>query len=183
MSLHSINKLSMVLCFAFLAGCGSQVSLKTPSSFTPKQVRLYSWEDKCGLQSYFDSKPKPNAMLFEVGYGNAMRGGKMQELGSTTYRIRDPRQRSMFKQILRRYYRTVPEIAHNASFTVTVNYYRYCGKARMTTGSAVRLDAGGRTATLAYHPCVGEYLLNGDLYLTRRNHVDTVVASKMNRRK
>jgi hypothetical protein len=177
MSVQSKISLPTVLCVAMLAGCGTQMSLKSPTSFTPKQVRLYSWEDKCKLQSYFDSKPKSNTMLMEAGYALATRSGKAQEVGSTTYRIGDPQQRKMFKQLLGRYYRSVPNIAQTPSFTVTVSYYRYCGRARMIIGSTVRLDAGGRTAMLDYHPCVGEYLLNGDLYRTRRTHVDTVVAS------
>ncbi len=48
----------------------------------------------------------------------------------------------------------------------------------MVLGSEIRLDAGGRTALLAYHPCIGEYLLNRDLYATGRLHVETELASR-----
>lgn len=161
-----------------IAGCGSQIQLKKSQEFTAQKVRLYSWEDRCNLQSWFDTKPPPNDVVIEAGAAGFGPDGKRLEVGTTTHRIFHKRQRRMFHHLLKRYYRVLPDVARKASFTVTVEYYRYCGKARFVRGSEIRIDAGGRTALLEYHPCVGEYLLNGDLYATRRLHVETELASR-----
>jgi hypothetical protein len=123
-----------------------------------------------------DVQPPPNDVVIEAGGMGFGPDVLRREVGTTTHRIFHKRQRRMVHHLLRRYYRAVPDVARQASFTVTVQYYRYCGKARMVRGSEIRIDAGGRTALLEYHPCIGEYLLNRDLYATRRLHVETELA-------
>jgi len=161
-----------------VTGCGNQIQLLRSQEFTAQQVRLYSWEDRCNLQSWFDSKPPANDVVIEAGTVGIGPDGKRREVGTTTHRVLHKRQRRMVRDLLARYYRVVPAVARGARFTVTVGYYRYCGKARMVRGSEIRIDAGGRTALLEYHPCLGEYLLNGDLYATRRLHVENELASR-----
>lgn len=162
-----------------ITGCADQIQLKKSRSFTAHQVRLYSWEDRCKLQPWFDSQPPSNDMLIEAGGVGIGPEGNRREVGSTTHRITHKRQQRMVRDLLRRYYRVLPDVALRESFTITVRYYRYCGKARMVRGSEIRIDAGGRTALLDYHPCVGEYLLNRDLYASRRLHVETKIASRL----
>lgn len=169
---------TLVTAGLMVTGCGSQVQLKKPQEFTAQKVRLYSWEDRCSLQSWFDTQPPSNDVVIEAGSWGYGPGGQRREVGSTTHRIFHKRQRRMLRHLLKRYYRVVPAVARKASFTVTVVYYRYCGKTRMVRGSEIRIDAGGRTALLEYHPCIGEYLLNQDLYATRRLHVETEFASR-----
>ena len=89
------------------------------------------------------------------------------EVGAITYRIIHPVQKRKFRELLRRYYRRVPRIAFNRRFQVTVAYYRYCGKPRMMRGSPVVVTAGRELTEMAYHPCVGAYLLDRDVYKTR----------------
>ncbi len=178
MSSTNLITATLLTTVLVVSGCGDQIRLKTPNSFSPKKVRLYSWEDRCGLQTWFDAMPPANDVLIEAGYTRIGRGGRANEVGSTTHRISNKRQQRMLRRLLKRYYGTMPQVAQQASFTVTVQYYRYCGKARLVLGSEIRIDAGGRTALLAYHPCIGEYLLNRDLYRTRRLHVETRLASR-----
>ena len=162
-------------------GCGNQIKLRKNQEFTPQRVRLYSWQDRCKLQSWFDSQPPANDVVLEAGGPGYGPDGVRRELGRTTHRIAHKRQKAMLRSLLRRYYQVVPAVAQMPSFTVTVEYYRYCGKARMVRNSEIRMDAGGRTALLAYHPCIGEFLLNSDLYATRRLHVETELASRISK--
>lgn len=173
-----LNTSTLIAAVLLIGGCGTQIRLKSSKSFTAQTVRLHSWEDRCKLQAYFDSAPPRNAVLFETGSYAVGPDGKKREVGTTTHRIEHKRQVRKLRSLLSRYFAGVPAVAQRDSFTVTVSYYRYCGKTRMIRGSQIRLDAGGRTALLAYHPCIGEYLLNRDLYATRHLHVETKYASQ-----
>ena len=48
------------------------------------------------------------------------------------------------------------------------SYLVWAGLAVLLIGSAVELRSGDQVVRLAYHPCMGAYLLNRDIYRKRR---------------
>ena len=166
------------LSLGLTAGCGQTIQLKDPTRFTVKKVRLIQWHDRCGLQSYFNGNPPRSLQVQEVTQVSRTVAGRVQEVGQITKQIVAPKALRWFRRLLEQYYQGHPALSPLWDIQVTVDYYRYCGKPRMTVGSTITLRSGGRTMELAYHPCVGEFLLNRDIYATRHLHVDTAVAGK-----
>lgn len=163
--------------------CGPQVRLQQPRSYSAGDVKLTLWYDRCGLQGFFASKPPPNPVVEERGWTERIMPGVLQQRGYVTLRIEHERQRRWFRRLLRRYYRAVPGVPRAEAYQVTVQTTRSCNKPRMRRGTYARVRVGDRELTLAYHPCLAQYLLNADLYQTRakliaEGEIDTVVAQK-----
>ena len=152
------------------SACTPAIQLREPTTFTVDVVRDVSWSDRCDLQSFFDRKPPPNFLVSEVGWTRKV-GSKREERGQLSYQVNHPIQQEMLRKILRRYYRRIPESASKIGFHIEVGYYRYCGKTRMLVGSPIVIRTPTTEHRLSYHPCVGEYLLNGDLYHFRSKHL------------
>jgi hypothetical protein len=163
--------------------CGPQVRLQRPRSFSAEDVKLALWYDRCELQGFFRSDPPPNRVLEQRGWTERIAAGFVRQRGYLTLRIEHERQRRRFRALLRRYYRGSPAVPRAAQYDVTVGYVRACKKPRMLRGSYVRVRAAGQEQTLAYHPCLAQYLLNRDLYQTRasliaQGEIEPVVANK-----
>jgi len=146
------------------AACAPEVQLKRPHRFSSQDVKLTLWSDRCGLQSFFDANPPPNQIVYERGWTERIAPGRARERGVITVRVTEPRQRRQLRSLLARYYRASGSLLAAPSYEVTLSYVRICDRPRMMAGSPVTVRAGGETLSLAYHPCVGEYLLNRDLY-------------------
>lgn len=177
----SVSRFALVAGMALIGGlssaCGPTVPLKKTTQFKPQHIRTLYVEDVCRLQEWFDKKPAPNRMLTQVGVESKDKDGHLQEYGTTSYRVTDSRQQGMFMMLLRRFYRYIPTIAMKRSFDVSLAFYRVSGKVRMQPGTTITLSADGRTTELAYHPCIGEFLLSRDLYRSRKRYVvSTVIA-------
>ncbi|MFH2005891.1 MAG: hypothetical protein ABI333_04800 [bacterium] len=153
-----------------VTACSPAIQLREPTTFTVKKVRDVSWNDRCNLQPFFDQKPSPNTLVSEVSR-SAFIGSSREERGQVTYQVAHPLQQAMLWKILRRYYRDAPSTASRIGVQIEVGYYRYCGKTRMLVGSPIVIRTPTTEHRLAYHPCVGEYLLNGDLYRFRSKHL------------
>ncbi len=187
---HTGARLSVVIDLILLAcvaihtaACAPDVALKAPHHFTDEAVKLALWNDRCDLQSFFDSKPAYNMVVQDQGWTERLVNGHLMDRGIITVRVSDRRQLRMFRSLLKRYYRTTPLIRNAKSYDVTVRYVRYCTTPRMATGSRVWVRVGDQEVSLAYHPCMGNFLLNRDLYRTRaalvaKGTIETRVASK-----
>lgn len=163
--------LALCLCAApSWTACAPDVTLRRPTSFTPEQVKLTLWQDRCGLQTFFDARPFHNMVVEDRGWTEVIAPGVVQQRGVITVRVSDAQQRRQLRALLARYYRASPAAAvlwGASSYDVTVNYVRMCDRPRMARGSTVTIQVGPNKVDLAYHPCMGEYLLNRDLYRTR----------------
>ena len=155
-----------------LAACQPGLALKRSQRFKPEVSKTVLWEDRCSLQSHFDLPLPPHEVISETESAVHMRGGKMQTRGTSSLRIRHPLHRDMLSRLLRRYYVNPPSLRGISEVQVRVGYYRYCASPRPLVGGAVELRIGQRWLTLAYHPCMGEFLLNGDLYAFRRKMIE-----------
>lgn len=166
--------LLVTLVFPLLAACqpGLALRLKTPERFPAEVSRTFLWEDRCGLQEHFDLPLPPHELVSETGIEVSVPGQAKGEQGTTVHRIRHPVQRLMLARLLERYYASAPSLSGHRVVEVQLGYYRYCGMARPLVGSQVRLRLGEQSFTLDYHPCIGEFLLNGDLYAFRRGLLD-----------
>jgi hypothetical protein len=158
----------LVCSLASLAACAPPVvRLRTPKQFTVAEVRRIGWDDRCGLQGFFDQAPPPNRKL-QVRTGNegiAPAAGAPH--GQITYEVAEARQRTMFQSMIRRLYGHLPAVEASDRLEVTVDFYTFCNKPRMLVDSSITVRAAGQQLRLAYHPCVGELLLNGDIYRER----------------
>lgn len=169
--------LGVVLTGLSFTACGSTVGLQKPTRFTVNNVRDVSWNDRCNLQAFFDQAPPKNELVSERSY-SVPHGRSTQERGTVTIGVRHPVQQAALRRILRRYYKKVPKSVFVPGFHIEVGYYRYCGRLRMLVGSSIVIRTPTSEHHLAYHPCVGELLLNRDLYAFRARHLLQRLARK-----
>ncbi len=171
------------VCGLVLLSCGPQVPLRQPRDFSTREVKLALWHDRCELQGFFEADPPDNPVIEERAWSEQIMPGVIRSRGYVTVRIAHPTQRRRFRQLLRRYYRRSPSVPHAAHYDVTVPTTRPCNKPRMRRDALARVQAGPRELTLAYHPCLAQYLLDRDLYETRaqlveQGEIESVVAQK-----
>lgn len=112
--------------------------------------------------------PPPNLELFlqTTATGALDRGGS--DTGQVTYEVTDPRQLAMLRRLVSRLYGSVPALENADRVEVTIDFYSYCQKLRMPVDAEILVRAQGRTLGFSEHPCVGEFLLNADIYRIRR---------------
>lgn len=170
-------------CGLVLLACGPQVPLRQPRDFSAREAKLALWHDRCELQGFFDANPPHNPVVQERAWSEQIAPGVVQSRGYVTVRIAHPTQRRRFRRLLRRYYRQAPPVPRAAHYDVTVPTTRPCNKPRMRRGALARVRAGLRELTLAYHPCLAQYLLDRDLYETRaqlveQGEIEAAVAQK-----
>lgn len=150
-------------------GCAPDVPLRHPHRFTRQDTKMTLWSDRCSLQSFFDADPPRNQIVSERGWTERIAPGRYRERGVITVRVTDPRQRRQLRSLLARYYRLPPSLVSADAYEVTLSTVRICGRPRMMRDSPVTVRVAGKTLDLAFHPCMGEYLLNRDLYRFRAN--------------
>jgi len=168
MSTTTRSSLLLVCSLAQLVGCSAQtVALRSPERFTVAEVRRLGWDDRCGLQKFFEQEPPPNRELLVRTSAELLGPQADTQRGQITYEVSDPQQRQMLRALVSRLYGKVQAIENASRLEVTVDFYTYCRKPRMLVDSSITVRAAGQQVRLAYHPCVGELLLNGDIYRAR----------------
>jgi hypothetical protein len=160
------------------AACVPTLELKDPQPFTDRVVKRMQFQDACRLQAYFDKKP-PQILI--LGERAASADGRT-EAGQARVLVRPGPQLSKLGEILRRFYRDVPEWLLTTEVTVTTDFLRRIprrgkrlgalaldrGVVVIPTTARITLAVGKQVVEAAYHPCLGELLFGRRTYALRR---------------
>jgi hypothetical protein len=148
-------------------GCGP--ALREPVEFTPTLVRQIQFDDRCELQSYFDSQPPPLRAQSE-SYVGAVRSGKKS--GTVSYQL-SGEQAEKFVELLGRLYQRLPEHMRPKELTVTIRFYRKATDRRrqIPIGAITEIGVDRKTTSLPYHPCLNAFFFGREYYKMRRQLV------------
>ena len=174
---HTIQ-IASLLTALFATACLPSLELKQPQRFTDPMVKRLQFEDRCGLQRYFDRKPPRILILSE----RAVSPDSRTEVGQAEVLVRRGPQLTELGRILNRFYREVPGWLYGSDVTVATDFLRRIprpvkgrgvfrqgrGVVVIPTTATITMASGKNKVEIAYHPCVGELLFGRQTYRLRR---------------
>lgn len=129
------------------------------------------FEDRCGLQDYFDTlslrKAQPPTVLstheLERTEGHRSAGGRTKFAFETEFQLRTVR------RLLSTFWTRVPEpLLKRYPIELEVHWSERAGVRRVVTDADAEIAVAGETWALPYHVCLSELLFGAPLYATRR---------------
>lgn len=143
--------------------------------------RQVTYDDLCGLQSFFDARehariPAPRVLseqATETEQVEPDENGRMRraELGEGVYLITHRTDRERLERLLREEYRRLDPVRLSApeqQVRVTLRWWRSGTLRRVRPDEDIVIESEGRRVELPAHPCVGELVLGAEGYRVRR---------------
>jgi hypothetical protein len=175
-----------------IASCGP-ASRRDLSRVPQRQI---SFDDRCGLQGYFDqrnaSRAQPFRTLEETQATSVMslpdESGEVQTrqvvTGEGLYLLTDRPARRRLQQLLSEEFTNVPDLGLSrpeARVQVRAQWWVSGSIRRLLPDQPLEVTGPVGTLTLPFNPCVGELLFGAEVYAMRRRFLDDANARSSGR--
>jgi hypothetical protein len=171
------------LTVAAVASCGP-ASRRDLARVPQREI---SFDDRCGLQTYFDQRNASRAQAFrtlEETQATSVMAlpddlGEVQTrqvvTGEGLYLLTDRPARRRMQQLLAEEFSNVPDLGisrPDARVQVRVQWWLSGSIRRLLPDQTVEVSGPEGTLTLPFNPCVGELLFGANVYAMRRRFLD-----------